>query len=234
MPEVSFVVPAGRLPGYLATPDGGPAPGVVVLHEVFGLNDDMRRITDRFAAEGYVALAPDLYGWGATTRCLVSAFRAIMKREGRQYDDIRGARDYVAGQTGCSGKVGVIGFCMGGGFAIAAAPMEIFDASAPNYGEVPKDAEAVLAGSCPIVASYGGRDVMMKGRPQRLEKALVANDVEHDLKVYPEAGHSFWSHHDAGVSKLADKIFRANGFREQESEDAWQRVLSFFGAHLAA
>jgi len=234
MPDLTFPVPAGELPGYLAVPDATPAPGVVVLHEVFGLNDDMRRITDRFAAEGYLALAPDLYGWGVTARCLVSAFRAIYKREGRQYDDMKGARDFLAADERCSGKVGVIGFCMGGGFAIAAAPMGFFDAAAPNYGEVPKDADTVLTGSCPVVASYGGRDRMMKGRPERLEKALVANDVPHDLKVYPDAGHSFWSHHDTGISKVLDKIVRTNGFREEESEDAWKRVLGFFGEHLAA
>ena len=234
MPDVTVPVSRGELASYLATPEGpGPFPGVVVLHEAFGLNDDIRRITDRFAAQGYLALAPDLYGWGPTVRCLVSAMRAIYQREGRQYDDIRGARDFVAARDDCTGKVGVIGFCMGGGVAIAASPMGIFDAAAPNYGEVPKNAIEALEGACPMVASYGGRDRMMRGRPERLEEALVALDVRHDLKVYPDAGHSFWSHHDSGLPRLIDGVFRANGFREQESEDAWSRVLAFFAEHLA-
>lgn len=234
MPDVTLPAPHGDLAAYLAEPDGpGPFPGVVVLHEVFGLNDDMRRITDRFATEGYLAIAPDLYSWGLTMRCLVSALRAIYTREGRQYDDMRACRDFLATRDDCTGKVGVIGFCMGGGFAIAASPKGMFDAAAPNYGEVPKNAVEALEGACPMVASYGGRDVMMKGRPERLEKALVELGVPHDLKVYPEAGHSFWSVHDSGISKFLDGIFRANGFREEESEDAWTRVLAFFGEHLA-
>lgn len=234
MPEVTVPVPRGELAAYLAIPAGdGPVPGVVVLHEVFGLNADIRRIADRFAAEGYLALAPDLYCWGPTVRCLVSAMRAIYRREGRQYEDMRGARDFLASRDDCTGKVGVIGFCMGGGFAVAASPKGIFDAAAPNYGEVPKNAVEALEGACPIVASYGGRDRMMRGRPERLEKALSELGIPHDLKVYPEAGHSFWSHHDSGMPKLIDGIFRANGFREEESEDAWKRVLAFFADHLA-
>ena len=117
---------------------------MVVLHESFGLTDDIRDWTERFADEGYLALAPDLFGWGATLTCLLAAFRALQRGQGRQLDDIEAARVAVAGHEGCTGRVGVVGFCLGGGFALLSAPRSPFAAAAPNYGEVPSHAGEVL------------------------------------------------------------------------------------------
>jgi carboxymethylenebutenolidase len=86
-----------------------------VLHEAFGLTGDIRAHADRHAREGYVALAPDLFSWGATLRCLVASMRAVMRGEGRAFSDIEAARTFLAGHDRCDGRVGVIGFCMGGG-----------------------------------------------------------------------------------------------------------------------
>ena len=118
--DIRIPGPQGASMGaYLAKPSTPPPwPGVVVLHEAFGLNDDIRSIADRFAGEGYLALAPDLFSWGLTARCLVAAFRAMMSGQGRAFDDIAAAHEYLAADSDCDGHIGVIGFCMGGGFAL--------------------------------------------------------------------------------------------------------------------
>jgi carboxymethylenebutenolidase len=219
------------LHGYLAVPDAaGPWPGVVVLHEAFGLNDDIRGIADRFAAEGYVALAPDLFAWGATPRCLVSTFRDLLRGEGSAHRRIDAAGEWLAAHKRCSGRVGIIGFCMGGGFALLAAPRGRYAAASVNYGLVPKDAERVLAGACPIVASYGAEDRALRGHPERLELALAANGVDPDVKEYPGVSHSFMNRH-SGWTAVLDRV----GYRygPAEAEDAWARILAFFGRHLS-
>jgi carboxymethylenebutenolidase len=222
--------------GYLAVPAAsgpagpGPWPGVVVLHEAFGLNGDIKNQADRLAAEGYLALAPDLYRGERWFRCLRSAFRQLHARSGPAFDAIDAARGLLAARVDCTGAVGVIGFCMGGAFALLCAPRGQFSASAVNYGEVPQDAEQVLAGSCPVVASYGGRDPMGTGHPGRLEAALTALGVPHEVKVYPAAGHSFMSPKPAPLAPLA-RLARMD-YRPDAAEDAWRRILAFFGQHL--
>ena len=226
---------------YLATPTGAgggeaagaaPWPGLVVLHEAFGLNDDIRSIADRFAARGYLALAPDLFSWGISARCLVSAFRSMLSGTGRAFDDIRGARDQLAAMDDCNGHVGVIGFCMGGGFALLCAPRGLFDVSSVNYGLVPKNADQVLKGACPIVGSYGGRDRGFKGKAAVLDDVLTRLGVEHDVKEYADANHSFLNHHEGWYTAL-DRI-GGLGHHDEAAEDAWRRIFEFFEQHLAA
>jgi carboxymethylenebutenolidase len=221
----------GSLQGYLATPDGpGPWPGVVVLHEAFGLTDDIRAITDRFASEGYVALAPDLFSWGPTFRCLVATFNDLVRRQGEAHGRVTAVGEWLAAQPSCSGRVGVIGFCMGGGFALLAASQRVFGASAVNYGLVPHNAATVLEGACPIVASYGGKDRTLRGHARRLEVALDGLGVDHDVKEYPAAGHSFMNHH-SGWTTTFDRVgFR---YRQPEADDAWTRIGRFFDRHLS-
>lgn len=229
MTDVEFPAASGTLPAYLAEPTGaGPWPGVVVVHEAFGLTDDIRRQADRFAAQGYLALAPDLYGWGSKARCLVATFRTLFTGRGRALDDIQAARRFLGDREECTGKVGVIGFCMGGGLAILVSPLG-FDVAAPNYGEVPKDAQRVLEGACPMVASYGAKDRAMKGRPQRLEAALTALGVEHDLKEYDGAAHGFLFPH-TGKSRVFEPVLVR--YDPAAAEDAWRRIFAFFDAHL--
>jgi carboxymethylenebutenolidase len=235
MAEVTFAAPRGELPGHLATPAAaGPWPGLVVIHEAFGLNDDLRGIADRLAEHGYLALAPDFFsGGGSKLACVRAAIRELNAGAGPTFDAIDAARRWLAERADCTGSVGVIGFCMGGGFALLAAPRYPFGAASVNYGRVPDDAERVLGGACPIVASYGGRDRGLRGHPERLERALTTLGVEHDLKVYPDAGHSFLNRNRGVAAFVLGKVFGV-GYSGPSAEDAWRRILAFFGTHLRA
>jgi carboxymethylenebutenolidase len=125
------------LRGYLARPPGGehgpgPWPGVVVVHEVFGLDEQARLHTQRLAAAGYLALAVDLYSAGGARRCLVSTMRALSRGEGRAFADIDAGRRWLGRSPDHAGGIGVIGFCLGGGFALMTAAGHGFDAASVN------------------------------------------------------------------------------------------------------
>jgi len=227
VPEVS-IAPTRS---YLAIPAGtGPWPGVVVIHEIFGLNADIRSQADRLAEHGYLALAPDLYSGRPWVRCLRGSFRQLHAGSGPAFEAIDAARELLAARVDSTGKTGVIGFCMGGAFALLCAPRGEFSAAAVNYGEVPKDAERVLAGSCPVVASYGARDPMGASHPKRLEAALTTLDVPHEVKVYPDAGHSFMSRKPPLFAPVA--VLARLDFKPEATQDAWRRIFAFFGQYL--
>ena len=232
---------AGRdpLPAALAVPAGtGPWPAVVVIHEALGLNDDIRRIAARFAANGYVALAPDLLdGLGPMPFCLVRFARGIGRRgTGRPYRQLDAARAWLAMRPEVDGdRVGVAGFCIGGGLAMlwAADAGPAVRVAAPFYAAVPDRPEEELRGICAVVASYGGRDRVFAGMAARLEPALDALGVPHDVNVYPDAGHSFMNEVGGVAGAIGRRLPMHAGLHEPSAEDAWRRMLAFFGEHLA-
>jgi carboxymethylenebutenolidase len=233
MPDISYPAGGGTTPGYLAVPPAtqGPWPGVVVIHEAFGLSDDIRHKANELSAHGYLALAPDLFDGKSWVRCIRSAIRQVHAGSGPAFAALDAARSYLAGRDDCTGKTGVIGFCLGGGFALLCAPRDGFDAASVNYGVVPDDAEQVLAGACPIVASYGGRDAMGTKPPERLQRALAVLDVPHDVKIYPGSGHRFMTESTGAMAVLA-KVTRMS-FQKEDAADSWQRIFTFFGTYLA-
>ena len=235
MPDISYPVADSTASGYLAVPaDGsGPWPGVVVIHEAFGLNDDIRKKADEFAARGYLALAPDLFDGKSWIRCVRGAFRQINARSGPAFSSLEAARALLARRADCTGRTGVIGFCMGGGFALLCAPRDGFAAAAVNYGEVPKDAEAVLAGACPVVGSYGARDAMGTKHPERLQRALTVLEIPHDVQVYPGSGHRFMTEADSRGGQVFAKVTRMT-YQQADAADAWRRIFAFFGEHLGS
>jgi carboxymethylenebutenolidase len=185
VPDISYPASSADLRGYLALPRGtGPWPGVVVIQDAFGLSDDIREQADRLAAVGYLALAPDLYS-GRGLRCVLATLQASRSGRGAAYEDIEAARRWMIEREDCTGRVGIIGFCMGGGFALLSAPGHDFAAASVDYGEVPADAVERLRGACPIVASYGGRDRALRGRAERFEQALTKLEIPHDREGVP-------------------------------------------------
>ena len=234
MPDISYTAADRTWRGYLSVPAAapGPWPGVVVIHEAFGLTDGVRRAADEIAGHGYLALAPDLWDGKSWIRCVRSAFRQLHSGSGPAFTVIDAARASVAARPDCSGSTGVIGFCMGGGFALLCAPGHGFDVAAVNYGEVPADAEQVLAGACPIVGSFGGRDLMGTKHPERLQRALTVLQVPNDVEVYPGAGHRFMTESSGAGAALAR--FTRMSFQPADAADAWRRIFAFFDRYLVS
>jgi carboxymethylenebutenolidase len=237
--DVRIDLPGGGvLKGAAAAPEApGPHAGVVVIHEVFGDQPEMREVCDEFARRGYVAVMPDLYSAGGP-RFLCMA-RTMMElatgRPGQAIGYLAAAQAWLAARDDVDGqRVGVIGFCMGGSFALAyvgrsAAGVKV---AAVNYGEVPRSAEA-LRSACPIVASYGGRDMITRGHAARLQEHLERLGIEHDVKLYDGAGHSFMTAGNHPVGRLAFLPMRL-GYEPSAAADAWERVFGFFGERLQA
>ena len=208
---------------------------MVVLHESFGLNDDIRRIARRFADAGYVALTPDLYSHGSRIVCLTRVMVDVLRGSlGREIADIHAARDALAARPEVDAqRIVIAGFCQGGGFALVAGVRPGFRAAAVNYGDVPEE-RSRLDGVCPVVASYGGKDRLVgRKMAERLERHLSALGVPHDVKTYDGAGHSFFSRVDGWQGWLARvPTPLAVGYDEAAARDGWERMLAFFEEHV--
>ncbi len=226
----------GDMRAHVAAPTTpGPWPGVVVLHDALGYTADVKRQADWLAEAGFLAVAPELYYWGKRFQCMRKIFTDLRNRSGESFDDVEAARTYLANREDCTGKIGVIGYCMGGGFSLLLAPDRGFSASSVNYGTIPKDVESFLSGSCPMVGSFGAKDRTLKGAAAKLSSALQKNDVPHDVAEYPKVGHSFLNDHDPSDRNLLFVVMGTligNDHDETSAADARQRILAFFGEHL--
>jgi carboxymethylenebutenolidase len=210
--------------GYLATPDPpGPHPAVVVIHEAYGLNDNIKDITRRFADAGYVALAVDLFTDRNRAVCMTRYMAGLLLGSVNRYgiNDLKAALTYLAKNRDVDTKrMGAIGFCMGGGFAIAWACTDSrLKAIAPFYGTNPRPLEAV-GRLCPVVGSYPEKDFSANAG-RKLDEALDKSDIAHDIKIYPGAEHSFFNDTGKAYNKAA-------------AEDSWARVMKFFGEQIGA
>ena len=238
MTDTTLETPHGEMPMYVASPaGGGKHAGVVVIHDAFGMSHDLRNHADWLAGEGYLAAAPNLFYWGGRIACIRAVFRAMTERKGRYFDEIDAVRSWLTSQPGCTGKIGVIGYCMGGGFALLLAPGHGYSASSVNYGRIPGDVDSILEGACPIIGSYGAKDRGLRGAASKLEQACEHAKVPHDIKEYPGAGHSFLNDHEpSDIPVLMRVMLRLGGagFHEPSATDAKKRIAAFFKEHLAS
>lgn len=224
MPERD--IPANQLRGggYLAVPKGnGPHPGVVVIHEADGLNDHIKAVSRRLADEGYMALAVDLFAGRNRAICMARYMAGLLGGSVNRYgiDDLKSALTYLAKLEDVDAqRMGAIGFCMGGSFAVAWACTDSrLKAIAPFYAANPRPLDAVKR-LCPVVGSYPEQDFTARSA-RSLDKALTQYGVKHDIKIYPDAHHSFFNDQGRAYDKKA-------------AEDSWRRVLRFFAGTLVA
>ena len=212
----------GVMESFFARPnDTGPFPGLVVIHEAFGLNDNIRGITRQFAEQGYAALAVDLFSNRNRILCMLQAFHGMLIRplNNSTLSDLQSTLAHLRQQAGVDGdRIGAVGFCMGGAYALQLAVTEKgMKAASVFYGANPKPLEA-LAQACPIVGSYPDKDFTTQAA-RELETVLEKNNISHDIKIYEDTKHSFLNQQRTPVEVEASK-------------DAWQRMLSFFHEHL--
>jgi carboxymethylenebutenolidase len=208
--------------GYLALPDGsGPHPGVVVIHEAQGLDDHIKNVTGRLADAGYAALAVDLFNGRNRAVCMARYMAGMLGGSVNRFgiDDLKSALTLLAKMTNVDAqRLGAIGFCMGGGFAIAWACTDSrLKAIAPFYGVNPRPIE-VTSRLCPVVGSYPEQDFTARSG-RKLDEALERFQVKHDIKIYPSTRHSFFN--DTKPS-----------FDREAANDSWSRLLKFFGEQL--
>ena len=208
--------------GYLATPDGnGPHPGVVVIHEAQGLDDHIKNVTRRLADAGYASLAVDLFAGRNRAVCMARYMAGMLRGSVNRFgvDDLKSALTLLAKMTNVDAqRLGAVGFCMGGGFAIAWACTDSrLKAIAPFYGVNPRPIE-VTGRLCPVVGSYPEQDFTARsGRV--LDEALQRFQVKHDIKIYPGTRHSFFND-------------TKSSFNGEAANDSWVRLLKFFGEQL--
>jgi carboxymethylenebutenolidase len=219
---IDFPSDSRSLAGFLARPAGaGPFPGVIVIHEIHGLNDNIRDVTRRFADSGYAALAVDLFAGRNRLVCMARFFSGMLLNSLSHggIGDLKAALSYLGSRPEVDPtRVGAIGFCLGGSFAIAwACTEDRLKAIAPYYAMNPRPLAAV-ARSCPVVGSYPEKDFTASAG-RSLDAALARQGIVHDIKIYPAARHSFFNDHGANFDPAA-------------SDDAWQRTLAFFATHL--
>lgn len=223
--EQMLTFPSGneQLEAFLARPEAEtPVPGIVVIHEIFGLNDNIKDIARRLASEGYAALAVDMFSGRNRVVCMFRFFAGIMLNslDHGGIHDLKAALDFLSAQPGVDKeRVGAIGFCMGGSFALAwASADDRLRVTAPFYGMNPRPLGAV-ARSCPVVGSYPGKDYTAP-HARKLARELRQDHVPHDIKIYPGARHAFFN--DTGPL-----------YDPKAAEDAWRRTIDYFKEMLA-
>jgi carboxymethylenebutenolidase len=223
--NVSFPSNGGTAHGYLAVPASGSGPGVVVIQEWWGLTTHIKDVSDRLAAEGFVALAPDLYG-GTTTHDSDEAGKLMQELPvDKAAQDLGGAVDHLlAHDAVTSSKVGAVGFCMGGGFVVvlAAQQGDKIGAAVPFYGVLKEDFPDLSGITAPVLGHFGEEDSFAPPDAVRELGARIEREsgVKPDFRFYP-AGHAFYN--DENHMGTYDK---------EQGDKAWEATLDFLRAHL--
>ncbi|MDQ2881045.1 MAG: dienelactone hydrolase family protein [Actinomycetota bacterium] len=224
--NVSFASNGSTAHGYLALPEGGRGPGVVVIQEWWGLTSHIVDVANRLAAEGFVVLAPDLFG-GTTTHDADEAGKLMQDLPVEQAArDLGGAVDYLlANDAVTSSTVGAVGFCMGGGFVLvlAAQQGDKIGAAVPFYGVLGEDYPSFEKLSAPLLGHFGEQDQMQGPDQVRQLAARIEEQTGRrpDFRFYPAAGHAFFN--DENLLGTYDP---------EQAAKAWDATLRFLREQL--
>jgi carboxymethylenebutenolidase len=224
--NTTFASNGGEAHGYLALPPSGRGPGVIVIQEWWGLTDHIADVSDRLAAEGFVALAPDLFG-GKVAHDAEEAGRLMSELPvDRAARDLAGAVDYLLGHEAVtSAKVGAVGFCMGGGFVLmlAAQQGDKIGAAVPFYGVGPAVPHTYAGITAAVQGHYGERDDFYPVEEARKQEEQIRKEsgAEVEFFYYP-AGHAF--HNDTNALGTHDA---------ENAKLAWQRTVDFLRTKLS-
>ncbi len=224
----------GKMEAYVAQPKGvGAYPGVVVIQEAFGVNDHIKKVTERIAAEGYVAIAPDIFHREAERLIPYADMKkaiATLQRvvDGKAMEDIGAAIAQLKAQGNVkSGSIGVTGFCMGGRLTYLAAAHHASEVkcAVPYYGGgIPMGNPSPLSRTgeikCPMYLFFGAKDQLIpQDHVEQIRAELTAKKAVFQLHVYPEAGHGFFCD-------------ERGSYHETSAKDAWEKTKAFFAQHL--
>ncbi|HWG08251.1 MAG TPA: dienelactone hydrolase family protein [Solirubrobacteraceae bacterium] len=225
MPEIEFPTSAGPTSGYLATPAGGRGPAAIVLQEWWGVEEHIRSVCDRLAAEGFFALAPDLFEGEATTQPSEAEQKMMALSMARVEPQMCGAADFLSAQEGFQGSgVGSLGFCLGGGLSVwAAATCPKITATVSYYYVMPHGKPDFGDIKGPVLGHFGTADQFIPlEQAQALETEMSDAGVEVTFHYYDDAGHAFFNEvdrlgtHDPALAQLS-----------------WERTISFLREALA-
>ena len=230
---------------YLSRPTtSGPHPGVIVIMEAFGLNDHIKDVADRFAREGYIALAPDMYTREGTPdisnpdTMLQNVMRIMFSvPDSQAMGDLDAGAQYIKSQADSNGKVGAIGFCSGGRYTLMfGCTSKNLDAAVDSAGgfitqDEPNEHEdtrpippidMIVDLNCPLLGLFGEEDPNPSPEhAERLQAELDKHDKTYEMRMYPDAGHAFFADY-------------RDSYRPVPAQDMWHRVLTFYDKHLSA
>ncbi len=226
MPDIEFPTSAGAAPGYLAVPDGEHGPGVIVLQEWWGVDEHIRSLCDRLAAEGFYALAPDLYRGETTTQPSEAQQKMMALSMSEVEREMCGAADYLASQPGFEGTgVGAVGFCLGGGLAVwAAATCPNIAAAVTFYYVMPHGKPDFSAIHGPVLGHFGTADEFIPTEDaNKLEAELKHAGVDTTFHYYEGAGHAF-----------VNDTNRLGTHDPELAQLAWGRTVEFLRSALAS
>ncbi|MBI5962452.1 MAG: dienelactone hydrolase family protein [Chloroflexi bacterium] len=223
---MSDLIQLGSATGYLAKPEGNEKfPAIIVIQEWWGLDAQTKSIADRFAREGYLAFAPDLYhGELAQLGDGETATKLVQKYGLKAYLDLQSIFDALKAHPNCNGRIGSVGFCFGGRMSLTLGMSRPVDAICTFYGGGMQTIFDQLRASlkAPVLGLFGDADVSIpKGTVEEFDKLLDDVGVEHEIIMYPNSGQAFFRDSDPNV------------YKPEASQDAWERVKKFFKKNLS-
>jgi carboxymethylenebutenolidase len=235
----------GRVPAYFSAPDAaGKFPGLILIEEIWGVNEHIKSVCDRFAAEGFVVLSPELLPEGVLAQLtpeltaglfdpekrnevqpkLREAMGPVFQPEfaGGAVEKLKACVDFLLADSRVNGNIGVLGFCFGGTYSFQLAIHDArVKAAVPFYGQPPEPLDSVASIQCPVLNFNGAHDERIMAKIPALEDAMKKHGKDYMGVVYPDAGHAFFNDTNPYAYKAAD------------AKDAWEKSLAFLKKNVA-